>query len=187
MSSYNKNKSKFIDLAINTGRKGMANLLEHLEQIEFFTAPASTKYHLSIPEGLLIHSLNVCDFMLSECNEIINSNDISRDSVIISSLFHDAGKAGYFGKQMYIPNCLDEPESQPSFSYNKNRLDVMHEIVSIQIVSNYIQLSEEETFAILYHNGLYSPLGDSTKGKEQKLQQLLHFADMWCSRFIESR
>jgi 23S rRNA maturation-related 3'-5' exoribonuclease YhaM len=176
-----------MNLAMSVNRKGMIDLLEHLEQIGFFKAPASTKYHLSVPEGLLIHSLKVCDFMLDDCSEIISNHEISKDSVIISSLFHDVGKAGYFGKQMYIPNCLDDPENQPQFMYNKTRLEVMHEIVSIQIVSKFIELNEEETFAILYHNGLYSPLGDSTKGKEQKLQQLLHFADMFASRFLEER
>ena len=114
-------------------------------------------------------------------------DNISADSIIICSLLHDVGKAGYYGKQMYIPNSLDDPDTQPQFMYNKSRLEVIHEIVSIQIVSSFIKLNEQEVFAILYHNGLYSPLGETIKGKEQKLQQILHFADMYASRFLESK
>jgi 23S rRNA maturation-related 3'-5' exoribonuclease YhaM len=179
------NQQKFNALARSTKRSGIEELLQYLETIEFFNAPASTKYHLSIPGGLVIHSINVAEFMLNECKKISTVHDISYDSIVISALFHDVGKAKYFGKQMYIPNYLDDPETQPQFMYNKSRLNVMHEIVSLQIVSKFINLNEEETFAILYHNGLYSPLGESTKGKEQKLQQLLHFSDMWSSRFLE--
>jgi 23S rRNA maturation-related 3'-5' exoribonuclease YhaM len=53
------------------------------------------------------------------------------------------------------------------------------------IASKFIELTEEEEFAILYHNGMYVSSGRDIQGKERPLQQLLHFSDMWCSRFVE--
>ena len=42
-------------------RPGMDKLLEYIRKSDFYTAPASTKYHLAAPGGLLQHSLNVLD------------------------------------------------------------------------------------------------------------------------------
>ena len=51
----------------NIKREGSEQLLEFLcsENSDFFTAPASTKYHLSTEGGLLIHSKNVNDSIVS--------------------------------------------------------------------------------------------------------------------------
>ena len=40
-------------------REGAPELLAWLESTDFFTAPASTKYHGAYPGGLVDHSLNV--------------------------------------------------------------------------------------------------------------------------------
>ena len=40
-------------------RDGGDKLLEFIRKSDFYTAPASTKYHLSEEGGLLQHSLNV--------------------------------------------------------------------------------------------------------------------------------
>ena len=42
-------------------RPGMDKLLEYIQKSDFYRAPASTKYHLAAPGGLLQHSLNVLD------------------------------------------------------------------------------------------------------------------------------
>ena len=42
-------------------RSGMDKLLEYIQGSDFYRAPASTKYHLACPGGLLQHSLNVLD------------------------------------------------------------------------------------------------------------------------------
>lgn len=42
-------------------RPGMGLLLEYIRRSDFYTAPASTHYHLSCEGGLLQHSLNVLD------------------------------------------------------------------------------------------------------------------------------
>lgn len=58
-------KQRFNNLLTATGRRGMDRLLNWLEHdSDFYTAPASTKYHLSMECGLLQHSLNVYDALV---------------------------------------------------------------------------------------------------------------------------
>ena len=75
-------------------------------------------------------------------------------------------------------------ESKP-FETNKALCYVPHEIRSAIIAERYIKLAEEEEHAIIYHNGMYSDLKYSFQGHETRLDLLLHFADMWCSRVTE--
>lgn len=70
-------------------------LLSYLETgCDYFWAPASTKYHLSEPGGLCIHSLNVYN-CLCELNDR-NNLDISKESIMICGLFHDLGKVNFY-------------------------------------------------------------------------------------------
>lgn len=55
------NKERFIELLRSTKREGIEKLIDFLEKTDFFTAPASTRFHMSCEEGLLQHSLNVYD------------------------------------------------------------------------------------------------------------------------------
>ena len=53
-------KDKFIKAYTeNITRPGADKLLAWIESSDFFTAPASTRFHLSSPGGLLEHSLHV--------------------------------------------------------------------------------------------------------------------------------
>lgn len=195
-------KQKFIeDLTFaycSTGRseKGLDELIEALDDGGFFTAPCSTQYHLCKEGGLLEHSLNVEKIATGLA---IHLGYEPIGSVSVAALLHDIGKMGQFGKTNYVPNFVKDgrptkadpvqkykiSDTKP-FESNKELLYVDHEIRSIQIVSQYIDLSEEESFAILYHNGMYSNLKYALNGKETPLQMIIHFADMWASRVKES-
>ncbi|HPL09028.1 MAG TPA: HD domain-containing protein [Clostridia bacterium] len=189
-------KQQIIELLRSTERPGIENLIQHMEESDFFMAPCSTQYHLCINGGLAEHSMNVYTYMTlmyqstkhwDDSRFEFTLNNLSHDSVVIVSLLHDIGKASYRGKPNYIPNILKSGEVSKAKPYesNSDRLYIPHEVVSLQIISKYIELTEEEEFAILYHNGMYVPSGRDINGKERPLQLLLHFADMWCSRFVE--
>ena len=47
-------------------RKGSAELLEWLNTTDFFTAPASTKFHCACEGGLVQHSVNVYKVMVEK-------------------------------------------------------------------------------------------------------------------------
>ena len=170
-----------------TMREGMEDLLAWMDANGFYDAPCSGKHHLAKAGGLAEHSLNVLQIAvpLIEYLFLRKEKQISTaliNSAVICSLLHDLGKAGQFDKRNYILN--DDPK-KGAFKTNPDLLYVPHEVRSIAIASQFIKLTEEEQFAILYHNGLYGEL-QSVKGQETPLYMILHFADMWASRVAES-
>lgn len=177
------NKTTIIRMLRMTGRTGIDDLIAWMDENGFFDAPCSSKYHLAKPGGLAEHSLNVYRAALDIAKTLYMEKTTFDfiDSIIICSLLHDLGKAGQFGKPAYIPNP-DLPFD--AFVTNKNMLYVPHEVRSIAIASRFIELTEEEQFAILYHNGMYGEL-KAFKGNETPLLLILHFADMWAARVME--
>ncbi len=180
-------RAQIIEELLTTGRTGMEDLVFHLDEIGFFIQPASTSAgkHSAKEGGLAEHSLNVCNFA-TDLNSL-NGLGIDTNSIIIAALLHDVGKAGQFGKAGYVENILasGKRSDKKPFEVNKGILPVEHEIRSVQVVSKYIELTEEESFAILYHNGMYGALKYQLQGNEIPLQMLIHFADMWSSRVLE--
>ncbi len=179
-------KDRFIKELRNTGRDGIDNLINEMEQGGFFDAPCSGKYHLCVEGGLLEHSLNVLD-----CARKLNTafgNPVKDDSITITALLHDLGKMGDFGKHFYVEKLLKDGERSATepFIINKELPDIEHEIKSALIAERHIKLLEDEEQAILWHNGLYSLFKYKISGKETPLYMVLHFSDMWASRVIET-
>ncbi|MFQ9516428.1 MAG: HD family phosphohydrolase [Eubacterium sp.] len=192
-------KERVINLLRSTKRTGMENLIEHMEKNGFFTSPCSGGNHTAKKGGLLEHSLNVFNAMdelaAKWCKDTYRD---LKDSIIICAILHDLGKIGDYGKPNYIPNMVKdgkptkaEPEQKykqsekKPYEINKELLYEPHEVRSVKIAAKYIELTEEEEFAILMHNGLYGDFKYAIQGKETPLYMLLHFADMWASRVME--
>lgn len=190
MNKERKTIDIFRDSLLKTKREGMAELLDYLTEIGFLTAPASTRYHGAYDGALLEHSVNVL-----ECAEKLGVawlggaeyNKI-KDSVVICALLHDVGKCGQFGKPLYIPNILKSGKASDAQPYttNPDLMTLPHEIVSCIEVTKFIDLTEEEQRAIAWHNGLYGAFKYDIQGKESPLYMILHFADMWASRVVET-
>lgn len=195
-------KEGFVELLLSTQRAGMDKLIDWMENNGFFTSPCSGGNHLAKEGGLVEHSLNVLcimqdmSFLLCDGPEILSKEQ--QDSIIICALLHDLGKCGDYGKPGYVPNMIKdgrptkaEPEQKykqsetKPFEVNKELIPVDHEIRSVKIASKFIDLTEEEELAILWHNGLYGNFKYQIQGKETPLYLLLHFADMWASRVVE--
>lgn len=182
------NKRFIVESLFKTERDGMNFLVEHMEEIGFFESPCSGGNHLACKFGLVHHTRNVmeiaekmgvCLYGGEEFNKI-------RNAVVIASALHDLGKAGDFGKAGYVDNILKSGQSDKKpFKVNPELLYVDHEIRSVKLASMFIDLTEEEEFAILYHNGMYGNLRYALKGKETPLYMLIHWADMWASRVVE--
>lgn len=178
-------KDTIINLLKETGRTGIIELIDAMEEGGFFEAPCSTDKHLCYEGGLAKHSLNVVYGMM-ELNEALKA-DLPYDSIVVCGLLHDLGKMGDHGKANYEPNILkggSQSAAKP-FKTNPGLLYIPHEIRSVAIAERYASLTEEEEFAILYHNGMYSELKYAYSGKETPLSLVLHFADMWASRVTE--
>ena len=194
-------REKITAVLLATERPGIENLLDHMEEIGYFTAPCSGGNHLAKRGGLAEHHWNVNTIMDTDANMKLDADEYMDmvPSISITSLLHDIGKCGDYGKPNYVENLIKdgrptkaEPEQKYKISESKpyktnpDLLYVPHEVRSVKIISKFIELTEEEEFAILYHNGLYSHLGYDLKGKETPLYLLLHHADMWASRVVEN-
>lgn len=179
-------KDTIISLLRETGREGIEDLIECMEQGGFFGASCSTSHHLSKEGGLAEHSENVFLEMLTL--ELAFKAKLSRESIIICGLLHDLGKMGDHGKPNYVENILKSGKRSDSkpFVTNPNLAYIPHEVRSVMIAERYIELTEEEEQAILWHNGLYGAFKYDIQGKETPLYMILHWADMWVSRVTEN-
>ena len=193
-------KEEILEILKSTKRPGMDKLCEKLDEIGFFTAPCSGSYHLAKEGGLAEHSLNVYKIMRADAalKMPYSYRNKNHDSIIICSLLHDVGKCGDYGKPNYVPNMIKDgrptkadpvqkykqSETKP-YETNKDLSPIDHEIRSVKIVSKYIDLTEDEELAILWHNGLYGNFKYQIQSHETPLYLLLHSADMWASRVTE--
>ena len=183
------NKKYVVDALMSTKRTGMEDLIRYMEECGFFEVPCSSQFHLATKFGLVHHTRNVMETAEKIGVTLLGGAEYNKihESVIIAAGLHDLGKMGQFEKQLYTPKLLkDGSVGKVPYEQNKDLLPVDHEIRSIAIASMFIDLTEEEQFAILYHNGLYGTVGRySLQGKETQLYLIVHTADLWCSRFLE--
>lgn len=174
------------NVLLKTGREGMDGLVEYMSEMGFFTAPASGGNHLCEPGGLAQHSWNVYTTAMSIAGILKFDTDMV-NSVTIAALLHDLGKCGDYDKQMYIPNMLKSGKLSAAKPYKRNPdlLPIDHATRSIKLAALFIDLTEDEEFAIRYHDGLYETSNYGVKGNETPLYMILHFADLWSSRVTE--
>ena len=186
MDNYNQ----IYELLLSTKRDGIERLLLYMDKAGFFKAPASTRFHGAREGALAEHSLNVFHLAYDLANTWQGKEWLEENlnSIIICSLLHDLGKAGQFNKPLYVENILKKgrSEAQP-YKLNDDLLTLDHEIVSVIEASKYIKLTEDEQRAIAWHNGLYGTFKYQIAGKETPLYMIIHFADMWASRVLESK
>ena len=151
----------------------------------FINAPASTRYHLCIPHGTLIHSNSVTKTAM-KLNSALGCN-IPLYKLIPTCMFHDLGK-----HDDYIVNEPTEKQKQygykanPPYLFNTENNYNEHESQSLYIISQHMHLDEDEWTAILYHN---SPWDGVTKPafKKNALMTLLQYADYWSCLYLEDR
>jgi len=188
-------KEEFLDIYKKyITRPGSEELLDYLlsSKSDFFEAPASTRYHLSNPGGLLEHSLNVYKCLKDYLNrprvkEVYNLN-ISDESIAIVALLHDLCKVNVYKKS--FRNTKDESGKWvkvPSYDF-RDELPYGHGEKSVYIISGFIKLSREEAFAIRYHMGFSDTENIRNVGEAFSrfpLAFALSTADMESTYFLE--
>ena len=148
-----KNREKIEGILKQTGRQGIRELLIFLDETDFYTAPASARYHLSEPGGLAYHSLTVYNELMNLFSKgLFNAIDGWR-SVVIVSLLHDLCKIDmYSPEQRWRKNANDEWEQYSAYGYDE-KFYYGHAEKSVYIASKYIELEDEEAQAIRAHMG----------------------------------
>lgn len=181
----------------NIKREGVEDLLAWLEsETDFYTSPASTRYHGSYEGGLLDHSLNVYEQLLVELDVNIGQGweeIYSPESVAIVALFHDLCKIGrYIVKEKWRKDDKNQWESYTAYAYDDTKLEMGHGPQSNYYLQQFIKLEDIEAQAIFWHMGAYdiSPYATlnalSKSWQENPLAFLLSRADMAATYIIEN-
>ena len=190
------NKERFLEIyKTKIKREGADKLLEYLlsPASDFFTAPASARFHSSFEGGLLEHSLNVYDCLVSYLSGESAKRfgfEYSEESIAIVALLHDLCKVNIYKKG--FRNVKDERgvwQRIDSYDYD-DQMPYGHGEKSVYIINGYMRLSREEAFAIRYHMGYSSeredPRNVSAAFEMFPLAFALSTADSEATYFIES-
>ncbi len=192
----NELKEKFVKIyRENIKREGSEKLLNFLlsENSDFFTAPASTRYHSSYEGGLLEHSLNVyeclCDYLSRDSVKNTYELTPSKETVAIVSLLHDLCKVNFYKTSLRnVKNEKGYWEKVPYYEI-EDTLPYGHGEKSVYVISGYMKLTREEAFAIRYHMGFSVTDDVRNVGKAFEMFPLafaLNVADMEATYFLES-
>ena len=206
------NIMKFESLVSEIKRDGIDRLLDFVRKSDFYTAPASTKYHLAEEGGLLQHSLHVYECLQAKKEEGVWREvlkDVSRETILIVSLFHDLCKTYYYvteykNQKTYDPEKVSAAnprqvktdvkgqfiwETVPGYTVD-DKYPLGHGCKSVFFLLQYIRLSMEEITAVNFHMGAYC---DSSEWKnldaayrKYPLALALHEADMEATVILEN-
>jgi len=188
-------KQEFLDLYNQyITREGADKLLEYLQSkgSDFFAAPASQRFHGSYEGGLVEHSVNVyhClkDYLSRGRVQELYKMEYDDEAVAVAALLHDICKINSY--KPGTRNVKDEKgvwQKIPTYEWD-DRLPYGHGEKSVYIVTGFMRLSREESFAIRYHMG-FSGIEDK-RSIGQALEQFplafaLSVADMEATYFLE--
>lgn len=182
-----RNKERYLELisSITVPDSDIQGLIKWLEASDFFTAPATTRYHGSYDGGLCAHSLCVYDNLVKLSNmfalipekkwevdeegkyipesaHVVMQSIYSEDTLKIVALMHDIGKANHF--TTFMRNVKNEDtgkwEQRKEFKIREAGERFIygnHEQNSEFIAHSFFPLSVEESSAILNHLGGMGP------------------------------
>ena len=190
LSYEKKMKEKFIQLLRKTNREGIEDLINFIEEkTDFFTAPASTRFHGSHEGGLLEHSMKVYEILDYKIKNNVIDLHVPEDTIIIVSLLHDICKVNFY-KVDYrnAKNARGEGEKVPYYTID-DTIPYGHGEKSVMMLTEYIKLTSEEKYSIRWHMGfsepkeVYSSLGAAYK--KYPLALLVNEADLEATYFYD--
>lgn len=196
-------------------RDGLEDLLNMLSLSDFYEAPASTKYHLSVTGGLTQHSLDVYHVLINNIPHRISGkqfmNKYTLESKAIVSLFHDICKINVyfpsirnvknydFNRERYESNAYTKSmikqdtigefvwEQEQTFTFN-DEFPLGHGEKSLYLIQKYMNLTDDEAMAIRYHMGAFRAEDINNINKvysKYPLALALHMADMISTYVVE--
>ena len=183
---------EFENLLLSVEREGIENLLGFIRRSDFYTAPASTKYHSCHEGGLLEHSLNVYKCLVAKLDNPIWKDalsEIPKESIIVSSLLHDLCKT-YFYVVEYRNKKNDDGiwEKVPYYTID-DKIAYGHGEKSVMMIEEYIKLTPVERYSIRWHMGWSEPKENyNALGKamgKYPLVLALHEADQEATYLLE--
>lgn len=172
---YDKIKLKYPEVTVSA---------DQLEELGFFTAPASTRFHGAYEGGLFDHSLAVYNRLAA----ITLNNHLTwkRDcSPFVVGMFHDLCKCDQYIELPFDAETAFKEGEVHKYSHNDELLLEGHGAKSVMLLAQHMALTEEEVLCIRYHMGAYEI--DGWKGFDQAIRKYknvlwTHQADMLASK-----
>ena len=177
------NKEEFLQIYNEyIKRQGSQEFLEWLLKTDFFTAPASTKYHGACEGGLLLHSLNVYKTLRERYFE---EGKDSEESFAICALLHDLCKAQFYKvSTRNVKNDVTGQWEKVPYYTVEDAFPYGHGEKSVFLIERFMRLKTSEAMAIRWHMGGFD---DSARGgsfaislayEKYPLAVKLHLADL---------
>ena len=198
--NINENKEEFVKLLKSTGREGVDDVIEELDRLGFFSAPASAGHHLNVEGGLVQHSLNTCKaaFAIWEGMKALEPSldtEVKKESIIISALLHDVCKADIYKRSVKKrKNKLGQWEDCEGYKVSYKDFPMGHgEKSLVVILLRGLELYDDEMLAIRWHMGAWGLNQNSfedvrnydTAQKEYPLVAIIHAADVMAANVME--
>ena len=211
MINTDENIKRFENLMSRVTREGVNELMNYIRKSDFYSAPASTRFHLACQGGLLQHSLNVYDCLMAKKSSPLwgkQLESISEESLIIISLMHDLCKVGLYSIGYKNQKTYDKDKVASADSYKikhdelgnyiwetvpkyeiDDKFPLGHGEKSLSILQLFMRLKPEEIFAIRWHMGFseeksqYASIG--TAMERWPIVLAVHEADLEASKLLE--
>ena len=188
------NKERFEELLSKASeRPGFDGLMNYIRKSDFYTAPASTKFHLSCEGSLLQHSLNVYDALIGKLlpgeNDTfryqVHGKDVATfkgETLAIVALLHDLCKTNFYETEMRNQKTYDPEKVKAAAAWQvkkdnagqfiwesvptyvvNDKNPYGHGEKSVMMIEEFMKLTMEERYAIRWHMGM----GDCTYNEVQ--------------------
>ena len=182
---------EFKALLESISREGMQDLINFIdERTDFYTAPASTRFHGDYEGGLVEHSLKVYEILKQKVETSTIPIEVSEDSLKLIALLHDICKVNYY--KVDYRNAKNEQgvwEKVPYYTED-DTIPYGHGEKSVMMITEYIKLTPEEKYCIRWHMGFTEPkelYGTiSAAYKKYPLALLMHEADLEATYFFNT-
>ena len=180
-----KDQEDFVDILSSTAKDIPDAFFTYLDESDFFSAPASTKFHDAQEGGLVHHSLCVYETLATLNYQYLLG--FSDSTVAKTALLHDICKVGFYRRTMKNTKMTDGRWVKTEVWEIKDGLPLGHgEKSVIVLLSHGVPLTEEEQLAIRWHMGGFDDTARSFAGSQalssamgiSKLPTALHIADM---------
>lgn len=175
-------RKEFLSKLLEGNANDLGRVTTVLEKYpEFYTSPASAKYHGSYDGGLFDHSVGVLLAAL-KCAPIYGIN-LASDFDIVPVLFHDLCKVGFYIRAQKTKKENGKWIGYYGYDYNNDMSQIQHGPESLRRLLPLVYISEPWQLAIAYHMGVFDA-GADEKAKFSRQCELhpevllLHHADM---------
>ncbi len=182
-------KGEFVEIYRNhVAREGSDRFLTWLSGTDFFTAPASTRYHNAFEGGLVLHSINVYKVLRGKYFE----EGDSEESFAVCALLHDVCKAQFYkSSTRNVKNeATGQWEKKPYYTV-EDAFPYGHGEKSVYLIERFFRLKPAEAMAIRWHMGGFDEavkggsFGISAAFERYPLAVKLHLSDLEATYLAE--